>query len=127
MIILSNKIITRLLNSRMSKAVLSVAMKLRKSPIIDQRVFWYFCGPVQNRTGIQGFGDPYTIRCTTGPWGSKITSKYLGIGIMRARPAIFSVYVVLFPSGRDWRAAHIAKRLLFQRVSPHSHNATKML
>src|SRR5258708_13833735 len=25
------------------------------------------CGPVQNRTGIQGFGDPYTIHCTTGP------------------------------------------------------------
>jgi hypothetical protein len=24
-------------------------------------------GPVQNRTGTQGFGDPYTIHCTTGP------------------------------------------------------------
>ena len=38
---------------------------LKTKPADNQRVDG--CGPVQNRTGIQGFGDPYTIHCTTGP------------------------------------------------------------
>ena len=35
--------------------------------LISNKLWVVSCGPVQNRTGIQGFGDPYTIRCTTGP------------------------------------------------------------
>ena len=41
-------------------------LQLTKKPH-NQKIMRLRCGPVQNRTGIQGFGDPYTIRCTTGP------------------------------------------------------------
>lgn len=48
---------------------LTILSSRRAYPAIDQRRQGgrKKCGPVQNRTGIQGFGDPYTIHCTTGP------------------------------------------------------------